>query len=256
MKNETAAKKFDVIKRLSTAVAEVRGICEPEFVLLFGSFAYGTPHEGSDVDVLVVYPDNVDEELIARANSMFHEVFGKRLEIHSMRMSQLREGLLKRNWFLARIIESGIPIFSRDEWGKVVNEVRELMSQSENIFPLEWLERAEADIQLFEFALNRRLIPEAAYHLQQAVEKWLKAFLLHHGWELERTHDLDELLDEAIKYDESFERFRQMCHRVKYFIAARYPGFTSLPTTEEIEKLAIIANELGETVKQVVAKEQ
>lgn len=80
--------------------------------------------------------------------------------------------------------------------------------------------------------------------------------MLHREWELERTNDLDELFNEAIRYDESFERFRQMCYGVKYFVAARYHGFTNLPTVEEIEKPLIIASKLGETVKRVVAKKQ
>ena len=30
--------------------------CDPEKVILFGSYAYGTPSEDSDVDLLVVFP--------------------------------------------------------------------------------------------------------------------------------------------------------------------------------------------------------
>src|SRR4051812_20581320 len=42
-----------VIRRVARAVAER---FPPEKIILFGSYAYGTPHEDSDVDILVVLP--------------------------------------------------------------------------------------------------------------------------------------------------------------------------------------------------------
>src|ERR1700680_3472929 len=41
------------IKRFARRIAER---FEPEKIILFGSYAYGTPHEESDVDLLVVMP--------------------------------------------------------------------------------------------------------------------------------------------------------------------------------------------------------
>ena len=44
--------------------------------------------------------------------------------------------------------------------------------------------------------------PEAAgFFLQQAVEKFLRAFLISKGWELQRIHDLEALLNMALKRD-------------------------------------------------------
>jgi predicted nucleotidyltransferase len=40
-----------VIRRYARAVAE---FCRPDKIILFGSYAYGTPHEDSDVDLLVI----------------------------------------------------------------------------------------------------------------------------------------------------------------------------------------------------------
>src|SRR5437762_9198390 len=42
-----------VIRRYARAVAEYY---HPDKIILFGSYAYGTPHEDSDVDLLVVVP--------------------------------------------------------------------------------------------------------------------------------------------------------------------------------------------------------
>src|SRR4029077_8247623 len=42
-----------VIRRFARQVAER---FQPEKIILFGSYAYGTPHQDSDVDILVVMP--------------------------------------------------------------------------------------------------------------------------------------------------------------------------------------------------------
>src|SRR5436305_8586823 len=42
-----------VIRRYARAVAEE---FQPDKIILFGSYAYGTPHDDSDVDLLVIMP--------------------------------------------------------------------------------------------------------------------------------------------------------------------------------------------------------
>jgi predicted nucleotidyltransferase len=44
---------MSVIRRFARQVAE---LFKPEKIVLFGSYAYGTPHADSDVDILVVMP--------------------------------------------------------------------------------------------------------------------------------------------------------------------------------------------------------
>src|SRR6267378_422014 len=47
----------DVPMRLIRRFARQVATCfEPEKIILFGSYAYGTPHADSDVDILVVMP--------------------------------------------------------------------------------------------------------------------------------------------------------------------------------------------------------
>src|SRR5215472_5223332 len=54
-----------VIRRYARAIAER---FQPDKVILFGSYAYGTPHEDSDVDLLVVMParNQLDQALKIR----------------------------------------------------------------------------------------------------------------------------------------------------------------------------------------------
>ena len=78
-------------------------------------------------------------------------------------------------------------------------------------------------------------IEDAAFHLQQALEKGLKGFLLARGWELKRIHNLQVLLNDAVEFDSSLESFRSLCQQVNgYYLLERYPGLGNFPEREEI----------------------
>ena len=77
---------------------------------------------------------------------------------------------------------------------------------------------------------QERLLPVVAFHLQQAMEKYLKGFLLSTGWTLQRIHDLEPLVYEAIARDRDFASFLAPCQRItEYYIESRYP--TGVQTT-------------------------
>ena len=74
----------------------------------------------------------------------------------------------------------------------------------------------------------------AGFFLQQCIEKYLKAFLIKHGWKLRKVHRLDALLDEAININPELDIFHGFCERTSsYYIADRYPPFGSLEITKE-----------------------
>jgi len=82
--------------------------------------------------------------------------------------------------------------------------------------------------------LNVQDAGAAGVFLQQAVEKFLKAFLLSKGWELERVHDLEALLNVALAYDPSLEQFRSVCQKVTgFYFVERYPFVTETGLTED-----------------------
>lgn len=65
----------------------------------------------------------------------------------------------------------------------------------------------------------------AGLFLQQALEKFLKAYLLARGWKLKKVHTLQSLLDEATAHDGALLPFRDLCERVSaFYIAERYPS--------------------------------
>lgn len=94
----------------------------------------------------------------------------------------------------------------------------------------EWFAQGDLDIQAVEIILAQNGPLEiVAFHLQQAVEKYLKGFLLASGWSLRRIHDLEVLLQEAIARDTDFADFLPSCQRItEYYIETRYPmGFST-----------------------------
>ncbi|MEK7679062.1 MAG: HEPN domain-containing protein [Deltaproteobacteria bacterium] len=113
----------------------------------------------------------------------------------------------------------------------------------------DWTEKAERDLKRVRARIKEGDIEDAAFHLQQAVEKYLKAFLLSKGWRLKKIHDLEALLDEAVKYAPQLERFRQLCEMVTgYYLLQRYPFFAEEPAKKEIEKCLKEAQALVEAL--------
>ncbi|SRR6266508_2252122 len=88
------------------------------------------------------------------------------------------------------------------------------------------LRKAENDLLNIENNLSAKRIPwdTVCFHAQQAAEKFLKAYLAHHGVEIKRTHDLVALLSVAVEFDKDLGELEQVCRRLTQFaISARYP---------------------------------
>jgi len=66
-------------------------------------------------------------------------------------------------------------------------------------FVAEWTGKGLTDLGSAKFLLSMRPIPleVIGFHCQQAVEKYLKAYLVARGVEPEKTHDLVELISFA-----------------------------------------------------------
>ncbi len=90
----------------------------------------------------------------------------------------------------------------------------------------EWFEKGKHDLEgaqiLFE---SGHYTDTTAILIQQAVEKYLKGFLIRYGWKLEKIHDLVRLLTEAAKYKPELAKFEEDCRRItEYYFESRYPG--------------------------------
>jgi HEPN domain-containing protein len=113
------------------------------------------------------------------------------------------------------------------------------MKKPENsLYPPDWIKVAKKDWHRMKVMLDEEDAEAAGYFLQQSLEKYLKAFLLEKGWKLQKIHELDALLDEAVKHNEDLESFRNLCERVSgYYFTDRYPALVDTGLTcEDIEK--------------------
>ena len=102
----------------------------------------------------------------------------------------------------------------------------------------DWRKIAAKDWDRIKRNLEDRDAEAAGYFLQQALEKYLKAFLIQKGWQLRKIHILHDLLVDVLKYRSDLETFRQLCERVSaYYLADRYPPLTpSELTCGEVER--------------------
>lgn len=67
----------------------------------------------------------------------------------------------------------------------------------------------------------------AVYHCQQAAEKAVKAFLVHHGKAYEKTHDIEVLVDLAGEIDSNFLTLADAADALTpYATRFRYPNAT------------------------------
>src|SRR5262245_1591709 len=104
------------------------------------------------------------------------------------------------------------------------------MPSRDSLYPQDWFRIGEKDLKRAEHLLAIDDAEGAGYHLQQAVEKYLKGFLLYKGWRLKRVHDLEVLLNDALKYEKTLEKYRNLLQKVTgYYVIDRYP-LASAPT--------------------------
>src|SRR5260370_42580684 len=90
------------IRRFARQIAER---FQPDKIILFGSYAYGKPHEDSDVDLLVIMRTKNAIDQSIRIKTGFKRLFSLNLIVRTP--WQIERGLKDNNWFLFSIIEKG-----------------------------------------------------------------------------------------------------------------------------------------------------
>lgn len=126
------------------------------------------------------------------------------------------------------------------------------MPPEESSYPADWLRLAERDWKRVQMLLGEGDVELAGFCLQQAVEKFLKAFLISRGWQLRRIHNLEALLDEAVAYEPALEIHRELCQKITaFYIVERYPLIVESGMTEEDVRTAFErAGALTEKLKE------
>src|SRR6266478_3284738 len=90
------------IRRFARRIAER---FQPDKIILFGSYAYGKPHEESDVDLLVIMRTKNAIDQSIRISLAFEQLFSLDLIVRTP--WQIERGLKDDDWFLREVMEKG-----------------------------------------------------------------------------------------------------------------------------------------------------
>jgi HEPN domain-containing protein len=97
----------------------------------------------------------------------------------------------------------------------------------------EWVDKAEADFAaalLLRASRKKHSRDIVCFHLQQCVEKYLKARIEEAGIAFPRTHDLEKLLDLTLAVEPLWAAFRPVLAVISdYAVEVRYPGRSASP---------------------------
>ncbi len=101
-----------------------------------------------------------------------------------------------------------------------------------------WMTKAWRDLETARRAASGEppFYDVAVYHCQQAAEKAVKAFLVHHGKPYEKTHDVEVLVGVACEIDSNFSKLTDAADALTpYATRFRYPNatFAIEPTPNE-----------------------
>ncbi len=99
-----------VIRRFARQVADR---FQPDKIVLFGSYAYGTPHAGSDVDILVIMPARNQIDQACRIDEAFDPPFPLDLIVRTPKNLAWR--LHEGDSFHTEIMTKGKVLYEKDD---------------------------------------------------------------------------------------------------------------------------------------------
>lgn len=129
------------------------------------------------------------------------------------------------------------------------------MQREESRYPRDWFRIGEKELKRARNLLDLRDLGGAGFNIQQAIEKYLKGYLLSKGWELRRIHNLEVLLNEVLVHNPSFEQFRAACQKItQYYVEERYPfTVTSEFTEDEMRESLIVTEQLIARINEAIS---
>src|SRR6266851_4336652 len=98
------------IRRFARRIAER---FQPDKIILFGSYAYGKPHEDSDVDILVIMPARNQHDQTFKIRMAIPAPFPMDLLVRNPKSMEwrLREG----DWFLREVVSRGKVLYTKTD---------------------------------------------------------------------------------------------------------------------------------------------
>ena len=244
---------------------EIQATCDdivrefaPLQVILFGSYAYGTPTEDSDVDLLVVM-DVPKSKFINKAIEIRQRIsyrFGMDLLVRSP--EEIAYRVSYNDWFLREITEKGEVLHGSEARCNVKNlqgtpyETNVLKKEKGCMNPLalEWMEKAENDYAAVQQLLqaSNPLHDIICFHAQQSIEKYLKAWLQEAVMPVPRTHNLEELLNLIVPTQPTWSQWKPDFKIITaYAVDSHYLGGSA--TSDNTQHAMHICHEVRQAVR-------
>jgi HEPN domain-containing protein len=129
------------------------------------------------------------------------------------------------------------------------------MNKATSEFVKQWLAKANEDLLVVEKLTEDEIIATSSvcFHCQQAAEKFLKAFLIAHGVEIRKTHNIEYLLSECSEIDKGFSVIDPK-ELSDFGVDVRYPGDMYIPDVHETLEYKNIALDLKSVVESKIDK--
>ena len=221
----------------------------PLQVILFGSYAYGTPTEESDVDLLVVM-DIPESETRRQAVEIGERIPHRfRMDVLVRSPKEIAYRVSYNDWFLREITEKGEVLYNAAGFFK---EPLQKEKCSMNPLTLEWVQKAEGDYAMMQqsHGSSNPIYDGICFHAQQCIEKYLKAWLQEANMSFTSTHDLKELLDLIVPTIPAWGKWgKNLSTLSRHAVDFRYPGKSATAND------AVLAMRVCDEVRQAVRAE-
>lgn len=128
------------------------------------------------------------------------------------------------------------------------------MSENDQHDVPSWLKKANIDLITVNWLvlIEPVILDTACFHCQQAIEKFLKAFLIYRGENVGRTHNLEFLLSECLNYNSEFASFDLRPFAV-FAVDIRYPESSINPKIDEVKDYYTIAVAVKKLVEKLIS---
>jgi len=117
---------------------------------------------------------------------------------------------------------------------------------------IKWIKKANADLDTVKILLkaNNPHTEIIGFHCQQAVEKYLKAYLVFINLRVPKIHDIDSLLQICILKDFEFSKFDRLkiSALTDFAVDYRYPDILMEPDLKEVKEYYKIAERLKDFI--------
>jgi HEPN domain-containing protein len=128
------------------------------------------------------------------------------------------------------------------------------MNQEKSDYIKNWLYRAREDLAVMKDLIDsnhEQFTSTICFHAQQAVEKYLKVFLIFHDVDFPRTHDVDFLLMECQKIDNNSFNL-DLKSLTEFGVSIRYPDDFYIPTVKESNEYFEITLDVSALVEKLI----